>query len=514
MPEGVFLQATPRFIHIASSIGLVLLLNACGNDVNGPPLGASLRIVGGAGVTDTIDAQLQPLVVEVRGRGGKLAAGAVVRFESPIISDPPRPFNNPGVNVCPVSPCSLLAFGFVNDSTDANGRASAAVRMGSRVGKWAVTITVAELGLTESVNYTITAGAPATVHAPVADTALDIGTAATVRGRVVDRYENARTESTTLTAGPGGAVTINAATSTVTAQDMGTQWVFTRYNSLFDSTRVRVLPSGRLVVWSAGEQVVRLVDINGQNERMILSNVWSELGSSPRFDPTRRQVILHTSASPATDDPDNIIIIDTTGTPRRDVGPAFGFDGIMATRQIADGTLFLVARRSADLSHPDWSLWRIAPDNTITFVAYLPDVAPNRGGADISHTGTRVVFAANTATFPAELYVMDVASGSTTLIDNGFSPRWSAQDDRIVYLTAIDASGTAMVANADGTGRRSLGSPTFTEGFAWSPDGTYVVGHSGEGGALHIVRVGDGANVKVFFRAGTGFHDYSQPDWR
>ena len=39
---------------------------------------------------------------------------------------------------------------------------------------------------------------------------------------------------------------------------------------------------------------------------------------------------------------------------------------------------------------------------------------------------------------------MDVASGSTKLIDKGFSPRWSPQDDWFAYLTAIDGTGTAM----------------------------------------------------------------------
>lgn len=509
------MHATARSLHVWSSICLALLLSACGSDdVNGPPLGASLRIISGAGVTDTVDAQLQPLVVEVRGRGGRLASGTLVRFETQTISDPPHPFQDAAVNVCSVPPCPLVALGFASDSTDSDGRATVGVRLGPRVGQWAVTITVAQLGLTESANYTVIAGAPAAVHTAIADTALDIGEMATVNGRVVDRYENARTESTTLTAGPGVAVTIDAATSTVTARDMGTQWVFPRYNSLYDSTRVRVLPSGRLVVWSAVERVVRLVDVNGRNERTVLSNIWSSLGAFPQFDPTGRRVTLHAASNLAEGEPDNVIVVDTTGTPRRDVGPGIGFSRIMATREIADGTVFVVGERSSDPSHPDFSLWRVATDNSITFVAYLPDLGSALGGADISHTGAKVVYAANAATNPPELYIFDVSSGSTALVDNGYSPRWSAQDDRIAYLTAIDGTGTAMVANADGTGRRSLGSATFTEGFGWSPDGTYVVGHSSEGSALHILRVGDGAHVLAFFRAATGFHDYSQPDWR
>ena len=511
-------MGTSRFLHVGSICLAVLVLNSCGGrDVDGPPIGASVRVISGAGVTDTIDAELQPLVVEVRRLGGELAANTVVHFEAQTISDPPHPFQNFAVNVCSVPTCSLLSLGFVNATTDASGRASVGVRLGPRTGTWTVTITVADFNLTETASYTINAGAPAAVHAPIADTALDIGEKVTMHGRVVDRYDNARTESTTLTAGSGDAITVDAALSTATARDMGTQFVFTRYNSLYDSTRIRVLPSGRLLVWSALEKVVRLVDINGRNERTIASNVWSALGAHPQFDATRQQVTLENASDPAgtNGNPDVITVIDTTGTPRRGLGTELGFDGIMATRQTADGTLFVVARRASDASHPDWNLWRVGIDNSVTFLAYLPDTGPYNGGADISHDGSKVVFAANAAVSPPQLYVMDVASGTTTLIDNGFSPRWSAQGDRIAYLTAIDGSGTAMVANVDGTGRRSLGTPTFSQsGFAWSPDGTYVAGRNSEGNSLHIIRVADGAHVLAFFRAGTGFHDYWQPDWR
>jgi Tol biopolymer transport system component len=265
------------------------------------------------------------------------------------------------------------------------------------------------------------------------------------------------------------------------------------------------------MVFSGLEGVVRLVDINGANERTILSAVSSNFGVLPRFDPTRRRVTLHTASPQGGGTPDDLIVIDTTGTQRRDVGPAIGFSAIMATRLLPDGTVLVVGRRDLDLSHPDFSVWRVAADNTITFLAYIPDLGLSFGGADISHTGTRVAYAANAATFPPELYVLDIASGATTLIDaNGNSPRWSAQDDRLSYL----ASGVAMVANADGTGRRSLGSGTFSEGLAWSPNGTYIVGHASEANALRVLRVADGAEVMAYFRSATAVRDYGQPDWR
>ena len=507
------LQATPRFLHVAPSICLALSLTACGGDgPSTPPFGASLRVVLGGGFTDTVDARSpQALVVEARGKDGALASGIVVRFEAQV-GDPTNPFSDPGVYVCTGPPCDSYVNRIVLDSTDALGRATIGVRLGHTVGRWLVRVSVPELGIADSARFTVTPGAPAAVHAVSADTVLDIGGSAVVRGVVVDRYDNHRTESTTLTAGAGSAVTVVSATSTVTARDMGTQWVFPRYNSVFDSTRVRVLPSGRLLVFSSLEQAVRLVDINGANERTVVGNVSSYFGVFPQFDLTRRRVTLHTATQGGDGMADNLVVIDTTGAPRRDVGPAaIGLSPIMATRQLADGSVLVVAARPLDFAHPDYSLWRVATDNTITFLAYIPDLGLSVAGADISHAGTKVAYSANGATWPPQLYVLDVASGTSTLIDaNGYSPRWSVQDDRIVYLT----SGMAMVANADGTGRRGLGSSTFTEGLAWSPNGTYIVGHSGEPNALRVLRVGDGAEVLVFFRSATGFHNYDQPDWR
>src|SRR5688500_4309358 len=60
---------------------LAIAANAC--DGGTGPDGASLRIVAGSGVTDTIDARLsQALIVEVRDAGGQLVPGHVVRYEA------------------------------------------------------------------------------------------------------------------------------------------------------------------------------------------------------------------------------------------------------------------------------------------------------------------------------------------------------------------------------------------------------------------------------------------------
>jgi hypothetical protein len=492
------------------------LLANCGGDSTGPGDNKpGIRAVAGAGITDTVDAlPSQKLVVEVRGENGALAIGVEVWFEPTATSEAPGNYYDPTVRVCRRSAvtCTGLELG-ARDTTDAQGRAKATVRMGRVAGPGVVQLVVPELGLADSAMFTITAGAPAGIRAVGADPQLDIGGTATLSGIVVDRYSNVRTEKANLSVGPGSAITVNASTGIVTARDMGTQWVMMRYNALVDSGRVRVVPPGRLLAWSP-DHVVRLVNIDGSAERTIVTNVDSDEGAFPQFDPTRQRITLHAGSESYGGPANTVIVIDTTGASRRDIGPAVGFSTILATRYLADGTVLVVGARSSDSSHPGFSLWRVATDNTLTFVVALPGLVGTLGGADVSHDGTRVAYI-STSSSPSELRLLDVTSGSTTVLDtNSNSPRWSVQGDRIVYLSTPTnylntGGGVATVINTSGSGRKVLDNAIFSPGMAWSPDGIYVVGDSDSG--LRVVRVSDGAAVSAQFPSGRG---YLQPEWR
>jgi hypothetical protein len=512
---------SPRIARATFCISLILLTN-CGGDSTGPGREPGVRAIAGAGITDTVDAApLQALMVEVRDQNGALARGVVVRFEPTAASGTPYYIYEPAMRVCALSAPYCLDYSGgppAIDTTDARGRAKVLVRMGHAAGPAVVRLIVPQFGFADSATFTITPGAVAGVRAVVPDTLLYIGGTATMSGHVVDRYGNARTETPTLSAGSGSTITLNAATGSVTAREMGTQWVLMRYNALVDSARVRVVPSGRLLVWSSNERAVRLVNLDGSEERTIVSDISSGYGAFPQFDPTRQRIALHTSTVYFFGAPNNLIVIDTTGTSRRDIGPPIGFNTIMVSRYLADGTVLVVGVQRADTSHTGFSLWRVSTDNTITFVVALPGFGESYGGADVSHDGTRVAYVSS-STNPSELRLLDVVSGSTTVLDtNVNSPRWSAQDDRLVYLTAPNGydpyGGVPTVINANGSGRRVLGTGDFSPGISWSPDGAYVVGHSSELG-LQLLRVNDGAAVSLRFPSvGGSYHEYLQPDWR
>jgi hypothetical protein len=499
---------------------LALLLAACGGDGPSAPVTGEpgVHVVAGASVTDTVDAPLvQALVVEVRRQDGTLATGVTVRFE-------PQPPLGDAIYVCTLTGlCGPFVAGITTDSTDSRGRAKTIVKMGHIAGPAVVRVVVPELGLVDSAAFMVLPGTPAHVRPQVADTTLDIGATTTLRGRVVDRYNNTRVEVPTNTVGPGSAITLDAATGTITARDIGTQYVLTRYNSFVDSTNVRVAPAGRLVVWSAIARVVRLVGLNGTGARTIVSTIGSGFGVFPRFDPTRQRITLQTAA-PSGDGaaPNHVIVVDTTGSQRRDIGLPTELDGVSATRQLADGTVLVIARRDADPSHPGYHLWSVATDNTITFVADIIRLNGGYGSADISHDGTRVAYLSDEFS-TSQLRVLNVASGADVVLDSrARSPRWSPQDDRIAYLLAAGGTyevldGVAFVINSDGTGRRSLGNDIFSPGLAWSPDGNYLIGRSSvqPSGFLRLVRLSDGAQVVLRFPSGQGgLDDYYQPDWR
>lgn len=526
---------------LVSSTCLALLVAGCGGRGGDGPTGPAHNASGsnlgvhavlGAGVTDTVDTQLsQALVVEVRGPDGQLATGAVVRFEA----EPPADTtvrDGVAVFVCPVSAPACVRTGsgvqFTTDTTDIHGRAQAVIRLGHVAGRAVVRLTVPEFSLEDSATFTVLAGAAAGVHALTADTALMIGATVKLGASVVDRYGNDRPGTVVLTAGSGNALTLDAATGVVTARDFGTQSVIMHaLTSAVDSTKVRVVPAGRLVVWSSDERAVRLVNLDGSATSTVVTGVSSDLGAFPRFDATRKVITVYNDPTGNDGLPNSVIVIDTTGSPRRDIGPAVGFATVIATRQLADGTLLVVGSTVAGTPCAGFALFRVAPDNTLECVVALPGLDAHYGAADISHDGTRVAYVSPDTSAPSstpfELRVLDVTTGATTVLEPiASTPRWSSNDDRVAYIVpsphahnGID--GAPVVINADGTGRRTLGDFVLSPGFAWSPDGTYIVGRSRgtSDTALRVIRASDDADVLLRFRTATGaVADYFQPDWR
>jgi hypothetical protein len=501
----VSVESARRYFALAA---LVTVVTSCGDGATEPANGRpGITVVAGAGITDTVDAQpVQGLIVEVRDAAGRAVPGALVRFQ-------PRPLSDPvieaSVFVCALTVPMCPASEFVANKTDRAGRAKVAIRMGTVFGKAVILVTVPELGLQDSAVVTVAAGAPAAIFVYPRDTVLDVGGTVTMYGQAMDRYGNARSELATFSAGAGNSVTVDGPSNLgtlVTARDMGTQRVYAHIGDLTDSAVVRVVPAGRLVVWSPGlSTAVRLVNIDGKDAQTLIIDVGSDFGVFPRFDPTRHRITLHSATQSSVGPSSDAIVLDTTGTARRDI---IGFSSIIAVRETDDGNAMVVGRRFGD---PDgYYVFRVTADNTITLLRTLDGFSGAYGGADIAYDGSRVAYIAGST-----LNVLNVSTGAVTNLVNGArSPRWSVQGDRLVYLfpsTCPNApDGVATVINPDGSGRRVLTNFCFSPGLAWSPDAKYIIGRSSQDWpdvGLRVVRVSDGVDVLTRF-------DYYQPDWR
>ena len=206
---------TPKHVRIAvgalSLLVVSLVASACenpGGTKKREPAG--IRVVSGAGVTDTVTAFLpQPLIVEVRDSAGELREGISVRFESSV--ERLRGFDQPTLLLSAAAPDPYQ--GAATAVTDATGRAVMRVRMGVVAAAGTVTITAPTLGLAGSASFTINAGAPAQLTVSPADTAVFAGGSYALRVGATDRWWNAiPTPAHSTTSSATSVATVSGAT--------------------------------------------------------------------------------------------------------------------------------------------------------------------------------------------------------------------------------------------------------------------------------------------------------------
>ncbi len=493
---------------------VVSVLVACGKDAPTESGVPGIRVIAGAGVLDTIEAEFaQALVVEVRKPGGVPASNTVVRFEVQRVTDQER-LSETTVSVCSLASQACGGFAgtqiFQADTTDMDGRASVRIRFGTFAATAVIEVRVPEYGFVDSLRFVVRPGAPAGVQTTTPNLTINIGASAPMRAAVIDRARNVRPEPVTFTARAGTALTVDGTTGVVSAREMGTQAVVASFGSFAVQAQVTAVPPGRLVAWDPGRSELRLVNTNGGDTRFLLSGIDSEFGAFPMYGGSGERITVLTGA-PAVGGGDSrrVVVADTTGTPRRNIGPSDTVGIILAHRALNDGTVRVVG-----VSGTVGALWSIATDNAATRLAALPGLIETYAAADISPDGRKIAFLATTPSLDSEMRVLDVTTGAVTVVAGpSRSPRWSPDGARLLFTepNPEDAGldGTLWVVNANGTNRRSLGPTVFVPGLAWSPDAAYVIGRDGVG--LRIVRVADLVTIALPWPQSSL---YFQPDWR
>ncbi len=138
---------------------------------SGPP---GITIVSGGGVQDSIQADVAPLVVEVRDEGGHLMPNVAVQFTASLV---------PGTSVPAMylrtdEPYDKEAFAH----TDQAGRATVNVALGAKAGPATVLVSVRSPRLSATVPYEVRPGARACRAAPSSVTTAERGVRTPVNG--------------------------------------------------------------------------------------------------------------------------------------------------------------------------------------------------------------------------------------------------------------------------------------------------------------------------------------------
>ncbi len=504
--------ASPRRARrIAVLLAVLSIASSC-RDATGPDTksaGVTLRYTGV--VSDTIEAQIiQPIIAEVRGRNGNPIPGVIVGIGGLPAGVYPGRFDEAAAYVCPPAlvPCpkSIAPLGAV---TDKDGRAEFRVRLGNIAGKMLIVSAVQGLPNSDTLEFTVTPGAPARVTAFTSDILLDIGATATVTGTVADRFGNPRAERPLISAATGSAVSIDSATGVVRALDMGTQRIYARRGGAADSTNVGVRPLGRIIgVTRDNDFGIRLLNFNGSEERSVFPSGPSLVGylraASRAQNRALVRVVTDTAQGPATL---GIRVIDSLGATIRTIRNPSNFQDILTARVLADGTVMMVARPIEPYPSPNYmAVYRATTDGAITKLADLPTLIPQFFGADLSPDGTRLAFVSYTGAQNSELRLLTIASGaSTVLAPMAREPMFAPSGDRVAYLVAnANAIGTPAVGmsvvSTDGTGTRLLNVGDYFGGISWSPDGSMLLARINSTRLLRAVRVTDGAFVNLRFR--------------
>lgn len=483
----------------AAAVTALLAAAGCGHDATGPKkVEPSVRVVAGAGVTDTVlTAPVQAVVVEVRDTLGKPVEGAVVRFEVVPSTVPNRPYEAP-LYVCTLVQASCggtyaPAASFVVDTTRSDGRASAIVRLGTIAGAAWLRVKVPELGLRDSAAFTVLPGAAARVRIDVADTAVYVDATYDLHAATADQFGNARTEPVTFAS--DNVVAVSAA-GIVTGKAYGRGRVIASRNGAADTAYVSVVPTGHVVVYRTyGPGPSALVEFNldGSGYRVRAPMTGNNSGFTSWL--PSGVAIYHDGA-----DYDNPRIYRAT---------ASGVASLFLAGDVTVPTATRYAQPSRDGAYVYFygagsgytaGIFRARADGT-----HLEAVAGAEGATmpAPSPDGSRVAFVRDGA-----INVLTVATGAVSSLGvSGSTPRWSPAGDLIAY-TSNAYGGPIGIVSADGGGARTIATVSPSLWLDWSPDAQWIV--ASESGQVVVVRVSDGLRLPIRLPP---LGQHFQPSW-
>ena len=442
--------------HVQQLAATTFLLAACGCAGSGSTdvaLGG-LRVVAGADVSDTVQARpLQALVVEVRD-GGQLKPGVMGRFEMLPTADTTRRFE------ATILTSNIAQNGFTtatSDTTNASGRASALVQLGTIAGEVGLRVSSPELGIADTVHFTVLPGRATRIAMATRDGEVAFGGSYDIGAAAADRFGNRRDDALTFFSASALA-TVDATGKVRAGQEIGRGLVFVSSGSIADTARFTVIPRVNLAFVYLGETATWIAD--GKTDgSSIRTRIQSESPGYPSASPTSESIAFQRPFGAYS----RIFVVDGTGA-ERDLLQGTAFLSTYFPRYSADGSYIYFGARDSS----GFGLWRVRSDGSaLERMATALSVAASPG---MSPDGSRIAYSDYDA-----LYVLNVATGSKAKVGPpGEFPVISPDGQRLAYF---NNAGIA-VANSDGTSLRQLNIPRIIKsdaGLAWLPDSKWLI---------------------------------------
>lgn len=440
-----------RYVLACTSLLAALAYGCGGSDNPTTPSNGNgpVRAISGAGQTDTILAYLpQPLVVEIHDSTSRRAVGVTVRFKS---------LANHFIQAwLMLSPIGLDTFAeFDSGVTDALGHVAKRVRLGNRAGTALLEVSVPELGVVDTVAYTVKPGALKAVWMLPGDTTIAPGSTYTLRPYYVDQWNNPIAGVTPTYSASG--VTISSSLQVTAGNAITRGRIIESYGQLTDTVYVTVAP--RLPMVGNPGSSIELLNSDGSGRTRIAAAQQSS------FSPTAVSAapsVAYYLGDPLSDA--RVWVVRPDSAPRLLLGASTHADAW--PRLSPDGAWVYFIR---DMT----TLWRAKLDGT--GLDSLTSFTPARiyRAPTISPDGRSVALEDG-----AGVQIVDVVTKATrTLAVPCSFPRYSPDG---AFFACADQSSVSVV-GTDGTGRRvvaslqAYGGPDDLSGLDWTPDGTWLL---------------------------------------
>jgi hypothetical protein len=472
-------------------IAAIFVVMSCG-DSTGPGRGRpGLTLVSGYSLTDTIEAKpVRALVVEVRDdRGALVAPGTIVRF-SPVLTS----YYQSEMMVAALTSTSYN--NFATGETDAAGRAAVLVQMGPIAGLARIAISVPTLGVEDTARYTVLPGQPSAILLTPVDTAIYVGSSYTIRGGVVDRWDNVRTDPVVYTATPGVSV---SSSGVVTASTLGRYTLTGTAGGVSEIVHLSVVPQATLaglVYRSDGFHIVT-VNLDGSGFHDVVRVSDGGIGPRPRWIPGTTTIIyteyvgglqqlrtVDASGKVSTFLPSPPATMTHQAEPSPSANAPVLYFSAYDSR-CAD-YVYCLFRSGIDGTNPEVLGDVIAPAQETWHPAASPD-------------GSKVAFATGGRIKVFDYTTRTVSAWSVA----GYYPAWSPDGTQIAYVQQY--GGPLYTVNSDGTNLRliSSGNGTYSESpVAWSPDSKWVIAQNVAYGLLDVIEVATGNVLPIANGAG------------